>query len=58
MSLQNSNAFKRNMQDNVRKPINTDLRKDVPKYENSVMRSRSAKEGKYEINITLIIDSF
>ncbi|OUM60691.1 hypothetical protein PIROE2DRAFT_69702 [Piromyces sp. E2] len=47
MSLQNTNAFKRNMQDNIRKPINTDLRKDVPKYENSVMRSRSAKEVKY-----------
>jgi len=27
MSLQNSNSvFKRNMQDNIRKPINTDLR--------------------------------
>jgi len=35
------------MQDNIRKPINTDLRKDVPKYENSVMRSRSTKEVKY-----------
>jgi len=35
------------MQDNIRKPINTDLRKDVPKYENNIMRSRSTKEVKY-----------
>ncbi|ORX56526.1 hypothetical protein BCR36DRAFT_319935 [Piromyces finnis] len=47
MSLQNSNSFKRNMQDNNRKSINTELRNDVPKYENNIMRSRSAKEVKY-----------